>query len=46
MELASSMNDTTIFNLGGTVYAFNSVTVELCFALLYKNRWSVWLFFK
>ena len=33
MELARNLNDTTIFNLGGTVYAFGSTTVELCLAV-------------
>ena len=33
MELARNLNDTTIFNLGGTVYAFDSTTVELCLAV-------------
>ena len=33
MELARNMNDTTIFNLGGTVYAFDSTTIELCLAV-------------
>ena len=33
MELASKLNDTTIFNLGGTVYAFDSTTIELCLAV-------------
>ena len=33
MELARNLNDTTIFNLGGTVYAFDSTTIELCLAV-------------
>ena len=33
MELARNLKDTTIFNLGGTVYAFDSTTVELCLAV-------------
>ena len=33
MELARNLDDTTIFNLGGTVYAFDSTTVELCLAV-------------
>ena len=33
MELARNLNDTTIFDLGGTVYAFDSTTVELCLAV-------------
>ena len=33
MELARNMNDTTIFNLGRTVYAFDSTTIELCLAV-------------
>ena len=30
VELARNLQDTTIFNLGGTVYAFDSTTIELC----------------
>ena len=33
MELARNLKDTTIFNLGGTIYAFDSTTVELCLAV-------------
>lgn len=33
MELARNLKDTTIFNLGGTVYAFDSTTIELCLAV-------------
>ena len=33
VELARNLNDTTIFNLGGTVYAFDSTTIELCLAV-------------
>ena len=33
VELARNLNDTTIFNLRGTVYAFDSTTVELCLAV-------------
>ena len=33
MELARNLNDTTIFNLGGTVYAFDSTTQPLNSAL-------------
>lgn len=33
VELASNLKDTTIFNLGGTVYAFDSTTIELCLAV-------------
>ena len=33
MELARNLNGTTIFNLGGTVYAFDSTTIELCLAV-------------
>ena len=33
MELARNLNDTAIFNLGGTVYAFDSTTIELCLAV-------------
>ena len=33
MELARNLNDTTIFNLGGTVYACDSTTIELCLAV-------------
>ena len=34
MELARNLNDTTMFNIGGTVYAFDSTTIELCLAVL------------
>ena len=33
MELARNLEDTTIFNLGGTVYTFDSATVEFCLAV-------------
>ena len=33
VELARNLKDTTIFNLGGTVYAFDSTTIELCLAV-------------
>ena len=33
MELARNLKDTTIFNLGGSIYAFDSTTVELCLAV-------------
>ncbi len=33
VELARNLKDTAIFNLGGTVYAFDSTTVELCLAV-------------
>lgn len=33
MEPARNLKDTTIFNLGGSIYAFNSTTVELCLAV-------------
>ena len=33
MELARNLNDTTIFNLGGTVYTFDSTTVKLYLAV-------------
>ena len=40
MELARNLDDTTIFNLGGTVYAFDSTTVELCLAVFSAGRSS------
>lgn len=33
VEQARNMNVTKIFNLGGTVYAFDSTTIELCLAV-------------
>ena len=33
VELARNLKDTTIFNLGGMVYAFDSTTIELCLAV-------------
>lgn len=33
VEQARSLNVTKIFNLGGTVYAFDSTTIELCLAV-------------
>ena len=33
VELARNLKDTTIFKLGGTVYAFDSTTIELCLAV-------------
>lgn len=33
MERARNLKDTTIFNLGGLIYAFDSTTVELCLAV-------------
>lgn len=33
VQLARNLNDTTIFNLNGKVYAFDSTTIELCLAV-------------
>ena len=33
VEQARNLKDTEIFNLGGTVYAFDSTTIELCLAV-------------
>ena len=33
VELARNLKDTTIFNLDGTVYAFDSTTIEFCLAV-------------
>jgi DNA segregation ATPase FtsK/SpoIIIE-like protein len=33
VELTRNLKDTTIFNLGGTVYAFDSTIIELCLAV-------------
>jgi FOG: Transposase and inactivated derivatives len=33
VELARNLKNTVIFNLGGTVYAFDSTTIELCLAV-------------
>lgn len=33
VEQARNLNVTKIFNLGGTIYAFDSTTVELCLAV-------------
>ena len=33
MALARNLNDMTIFNLGGTAYAFDYITIELCLAV-------------
>lgn len=38
MELAHNLNDTAIFNLGGTVYAFDSTTIELCLAVFCRAK--------